>query len=68
MGQRENSSLPTSQYALPYKTTEISAVPMMQGQNEEFIFKTTPLPFPFFEGEEQLASRWRRQLAGLLPS
>lgn len=63
MARRENSFLPTIHYALPYENTEIPAVPMIQRQNEEFIFKTTPLPFPFFRGEEQLVSRWRRQLA-----
>lgn len=44
--------------------TESPVVPMIQGQNEEFIFKTTLQPLPSFRGEEQLVSRWRRQLAG----
>lgn len=65
MAWRENSFLPTIHYVLPYENTQIPAVPMIQGQNEEFIFKATPLPFSFFRGEEQLVSRWRRQLAAL---
>lgn len=65
MARRENSFYLLFIMRYPMKTLKfLQSLWYKDKMKSSYLRQHPSLPFPFFRGEEQLLSRWRRQLAG----